>query len=313
MNQIIARQDFDGLNSADQVVHASSLELYEQATSLVPAGAWSCDLNTEGLVWTGGVFDIFGLARNRPVERADIVAMYAEESRELLEERRSQAIATRSGFTLDAKIVRPDGAERWMRITAATHASDGRSVTLYGMKQDITDDYLRWESLRRNAECDALTGVANRSKFQSDFLGQPRNSAALANVGALVLFDMDGFKSINDRWGHVAGDACLNIFAQRLKAAFVNASLVARIGGDEFAVLLPPVESRPSAEAVIRRKVLALHAPAEWDGKALPLGVSAGLAFADAAQGFDPQDLFIMADCALYAAKRDPLTPLSCA
>ena len=313
MNQIIARHGFDERNSADQVVHAGSLELYEQATRLVPAGAWSCDLSTEGLVWTGGVFDIFGLARNSPVERADIVAMYAEESRALLEQRRSRAIATRSGFTLDAKIVRPDGAERWMRITAATQASNGRSVALYGMKQDITDDYLRWESLRRDAECDALTGVANRSKFQSEFLGLPLNSPTLADVGALILFDLDGFKSVNDLWGHAAGDACLSIFAQRLKSAFPQASLIARIGGDEFAVLLPPAESRPSAEAAIRSKVLALHAPAEWNGKTLPLGVSAGLTFADAAQGFDPQDLFIAADCALYTAKRDPLSPLSCA
>lgn len=313
MNQIIARHGFDERNSADQVVHAGSLELYEQATRLVPAGAWSCDLSTEGLVWTGGVFDIFGLARNSPVERADIVAMYAEESRALLEQRRSRAIATRSGFTLDAKIVRPDGAERWMRITAATQASNGRSVALYGMKQDITDDYLRWESLRRDAECDALTGVANRSKFQSEFLGLPLNSPMLADVGALILFDLDGFKSVNDLWGHAAGDACLSIFAQRLKSAFPQASLIARIGGDEFVVLLPPAESRPSTEAAIRSKVLALHAPAEWNGKTLPLGVSAGLAFADAAQGFDPQDLFVAADCALYTAKRNPLSPLSCA
>src|SRR5690606_2515179 len=145
MTQVIVRQGFDERNSADQVVHASSLELYEQATSLVPAGAWSCDLDTEGLAWTGGVFDIFGLARNSPVERGDIVAMYAEESRELLEQRRSRAIAKRAGFTLDAKIVRADGAERWMRITAATQVSNGRSVALYGMKQDITEDYLRWE------------------------------------------------------------------------------------------------------------------------------------------------------------------------
>ncbi len=313
MTQVIARQDFGIRGPAGQVGHASQLDLYEQATRLVPSGAWSCDLNTEGLSWTGGVFDIFGLARDTFVERADIVAMYAEESRELLDQRRSMAIATRSGFTLEAKILRPDGAERWMRVTAATRASNGRSVALYGMKQDITDDYLRWESLRRNAECDALTGVANRSKFQSDFLGQLRNSPALSQVGGLALFDMDGFKSINDRWGHAAGDACLRVFAQRLKMAFAEALLVARIGGDEFAVLLPPIQSRAAAEAAIRRKVLALHAPAEWDGEVLPLGVSVGLAFADATQGFDPQDLFIAADCALYGAKRDPLTPLSCA
>ena len=313
MNQILPRQDFTDRNAAGPVVHASSLDLYEQATGLLPLGAWSCDLTSENLLWTGGVFDIFGLPRGTPVERGDVVEMYSDVSREILERRRSKAIETRSGFAMDAKIVRYDGAERWMRITAGTQTANGRSVALYGVKQDITDDHLRWEALRARAECDALTGVANRAKFQSEFLGQPHNSAALANVGALILFDMDGFKSVNDWWGHAAGDACLTIVAHRLKAAFVNASLIARIGGDEFAVLLPAIESRSAAETAIRQKVLALHAPAEWDGKALPLGVSAGLAFANSAQGFDPQELFIAADAALYAAKRDPLAPLSCA
>jgi diguanylate cyclase (GGDEF)-like protein/PAS domain S-box-containing protein len=289
------------------------LALYELATSLVPIGAWSCDLESEDLSWTGGVYDLFGLPRDAPVERGDIVEMYSEESREVLEQRRARAIAARAGFTMDATIVRPDGTVRWMRITAATKVSNGRSVSLYGMKQDITDDVLRWESLRMRAECDALTGVANRARFQSEFLGQKRNAPELAEVGALVLFDMDGFKSVNDMWGHAAGDACLSIFAQRLKAAFADASLIARIGGDEFAVVLPPIRSREAAEAYVRRNVLALHAPAEWAGKVLPLGVSAGLAFAEAAPDFDPQELFVAADGALYVAKRDALAPLSCA
>ena len=311
MSQTLAR--LDDRAARRPVPPMGALALYEQATSLLPIGAWSCDLRSDRLAWTGGVFDIFGLPHDAQVERPDVVGMYSEESREILERRRSRAIATRGGFTLDASIVRPDGEVRWMRITAATQVANGRSVTLYGMKQDITEEHLRWEALRKRADCDALTGVANRSRFQSDFLGQPRNAAALAGVGALILFDMDGFKSINDRWGHAAGDACLAVFARRLKAAFAEAALVARIGGDEFAVLLPPVASRAAAEAAIRRRVIALHAPAEWDGKILPLGVSAGLAFADAAPDFDPQDLFVAADRALYQAKRDALAPLSCA
>ncbi len=313
MSQIPAWREFEDSKAAGHVVHASSLALYEQAMGLLPLGVWSCDLRTEQLTWTGGVFDLFGLPRNAPAERGAIVGMYSEESRAVLERRRSKAIATRSGFTMDANIVRPDGTERWMRITAATQVSNGRSVLLYGMKQDITDDFLRWESLRQRAECDALTGVANRAKFQHEFLGQPRGAAALAGVGALVLFDMDGFKSVNDWWGHAAGDACLAIFGRRLKEAFPNALLIARIGGDEFAVLLPPMGARSAVEAVVQRKVLDLHAPAAWDGKPLPLGVSAGLAFADTVSGFDPQELFVSADGALYAAKRDALAPLHCA
>lgn len=310
MPQVVARHRFEPRASAALVEGANALALHDRASRLVPMGAWSCDLQSEGLEWTGGVFDLFGLPRDTPVDRSDIVGMYTDESREVLERRRERAIARRAGFTMDASIVRPDGTVRWMRITAATEVSNGRSVALYGMKQDITDDVLRLEGLRTRAECDALTGLANRARFQSEFLGRQRHAPELARVGALMLFDMDGFKSINDRWGHAAGDACLATFARRLEVAFPNAAMIARIGGDEFAVVLPPVHEREAAESAIRRHVIALHAPAEWDGRVLPLGVSAGLAFAEAAPDFDPQALFVAADGALYAAKRDPLAPL---
>ena len=313
MSTILARRRPEDRAPPGAVVRTDCAALYEEASRLVPIGAWSCNLEDDRLTWTGGVFDLFGVPHDAPVERPDVLGLYSEQSREILEHRRARAIATRGGFTMEASIVRPDGVLRWVRITAATQVANGRSVALYGMKQDVTDEYLRWETLRARAECDALTGVANRARFQSEFLGQARNAPALAEVGALILFDMDGFKSINDRWGHAAGDACLSVFAQRLRAAFSEATLVARIGGDEFAVLLPRIGSREAAEAAVRRKVIALHAPAQWNGCVLPLGVSAGLAFTDAAPDFDPQELFIAADEALYDAKRDALAPLSCA
>lgn len=286
------------------------LNLYDRAAGLAPFGAWSCDLQTDELTWTAGVFSLFGLTPGTPVEREAILEMYTDESREALEKRRGHAIATGSGFTLDANIVGLDGIDRWIRITAAAQVANGRTVALYGKKQDITEDHWRWETLRRRAETDALTGVANRGRFHSDFLGHLPSSPALEGIGALVLFDMDGFKSINDRWGHAAGDTCLSTFARRLQVSFANAPLIARVGGDEFAVLLPPTSSRPLTEAKVRDKVARLHAPTKWGDASLPLCVSAGLAFAEPARGFDPQELFVAADRALYAAKRDPLAAL---
>jgi hypothetical protein len=102
------------------------------------------------------------------------------------------AIESQTGFSLDANIQRPDGTERWIRITAAVRSSDGRAVALYGMKQDITEDHARWEILRSQAECDPLTGVAKRVRFQR-FLENPVDEPLLANTGLLMLFDLDGF------------------------------------------------------------------------------------------------------------------------
>lgn len=290
---------------------SNPLELYDHAASLVAMGAWSCDLQSNRLAWTGGVFDIFGLPSEQTLEREDTVEVYTEQSRELLERRRSHAIKTSGAFSLDASILRPDGVERWIRITAATRSSNGRAKTLYGMKQDITEDHARWEALRAQAECDPLTGVANRACFQR-FLEQPNDESALDRVGALVLFDMDEFKKVNDWWGHAAGDACLVAFAERLRRAFPEAGLVARIGGDEFAVLLPPIISRRETESTVRSRIGNLRSPVPWKGDLLPLGVSVGLAFISEQTAFAPQRLFEAADRALYNAKKDASTFLVC-
>jgi diguanylate cyclase (GGDEF)-like protein/PAS domain S-box-containing protein len=311
MNQILAIGSFQAGSAAASDADPDPLELYDNAASLVTMGAWSCDLESERLTWTGGVFDIFGLSRQQTLDRAAAVEFYGEQSRDLLERKRSHAIETRSGFSLDANIIRPDGTERWIRITAATRSSNGRARTLYGMKQDITEDHARWEALRAQAECDPLTGVANRARFQR-FLDQPGDEAALDHVGALILFDLDGFKQVNDLWGHTAGDACLVAFGERLRKAFPQARLVSRIGGDEFAVLLPPVSSRRETEIAVRAQIGKLRRPVPWKGDLMPLGVSVGLAFAPKQTELDPQTLFAAADRALYNAKGDASAILVC-
>lgn len=305
MPQTIVRSDTDHTLAFPPPDPRGSAKLFQQAADLVSMGAWSCDLSTDELTWTPGVFDLFGFPRHIRVDRRETLEMYGAESREALERLRADAIRNRTGFTLDARIIRPDGEEKWMRLTAATRVSNGRAVMLYGMKQDITAEHQQWDSLRRLAECDPLTGIGSRALFQSRFLNQPRDAHALGPLGSLVLFDMDDFKAINDRWGHVAGDACLTIFARRLKAAFPEALLTARIGGDEFAVLFAPGASRMAMETAVRRQLPALLAPALWKDEVLPMGVSIGMAFVDEPLAFDPEALFMAADEALYFTKRD--------
>ncbi len=307
MNQINSK-NFDKAASVVLDKRLGFLDLYDQAAPLVPIGAWSCDLASEQLSWTDGVFDMFGLRTDEALAREAAIELYSEESRELLEKKRLQAIENRGGFTLDARIVRPDGVDRWIRITAATRGANGRTETLFGMKQDITDDRMRWELLRAQAECDPLTGVANRTRFQR-FLDQPSNGPALDDVGTLILFDIDDFKLINDRWGHAAGDACLVNLAGHLRKVFVNAHLVSRIGGDEFAVLLPSSVSRTQTKVELQALIGSLLRPMQWNGYLLTLKVSVGFAFAGKDGKYNPQTLFATADEALYCAKNRKIFP----
>lgn len=102
------------------------------------AAAWQCDLATDALRWSPGVYALFGLPVGATLDREDIVAMYCAESQRRLEQLRSAAIAARSSFTFEARILRADGTPRWIRITADIECRDGQGACLYGLKQDIT-------------------------------------------------------------------------------------------------------------------------------------------------------------------------------
>lgn len=103
---------------------------------------WQCDLRDDSLSWSDGVYDLFGLERGAPVRREDIVAMYSAESREELRRLREGAIAECGSFTFEAKIRRPDGQLRWMRVTADVAVEDGVARYLYGTKVDVTDEII---------------------------------------------------------------------------------------------------------------------------------------------------------------------------
>jgi len=278
--------------------------LLDRAMALAKVGAWSCDLSDSRLSWTTGVYDLFGIPTHTALDRRQTIEMYTEESREALERLRTRAITIGGSFTLDAQIVRPAGDTRWMRITGEMTLNARGDSVLHGLKQDVTEDKLRLETLRRLAENDALTGLASRAVYESLFLNRRRAAEPLVPMGALILFDLDGFKRINDRLGHLAGDACLKAFAERLSASFPEALLTARIGGDEFAVIVSNDEPVAFIEGRLARFLARLSAPVLWRGHMLTVAATSGIAIPPDPYCYDPEELFAHADATLYAAKR---------
>lgn len=98
------------------------------------AGCWECDLADNGLTWSGGVYDIFGLPRGVHISREESLTFYTESSRAKMERLRSYAIRHKRGFTLDAEIYPGVGGRRWMRLIAAPVCDEGRAVRLHGLK-----------------------------------------------------------------------------------------------------------------------------------------------------------------------------------
>jgi len=101
------------------------------------AGCWECDLTDNSLIWSGGVYDLFGLPRGAVVSRDEAVALYSEESRAAMERLRSYAIEHRRGFTLDVEIRPVTGGSRWMRLITAPICDGDRVMRLHGLKLAI--------------------------------------------------------------------------------------------------------------------------------------------------------------------------------
>jgi diguanylate cyclase (GGDEF)-like protein len=277
--------------------------LYDQALNLARIGAWECELETERLTWTQGVYDIFGYPMDNPLRRASIVDLYIDESRRNMELARAEVIRTGRPVTLDAEIRTWRGERRWMRLLINTDGGSGPRARIFGSKQDITSDRQAMENLRRQAETDPLTGLVNRYVFQARYREVVGDSLNHGFASALVLIDLDRFKVLNDTFGHPAGDACLCEVAQRLRWAFHNAGVVARLGGDEFAIILRTPTSPARIAQVLQQTVVMLSRPLFWNGLRLEVGASIGAALVGRPHRRRIVELFAEADAALYDAK----------
>jgi diguanylate cyclase (GGDEF)-like protein len=157
--------------------------------------------------------------------------------------------------------------------------------------------------LRHEATHDALTGLANRAYFAECLaLALERARTTPDRASAVLFFDLDDFKEINDSFGHAAGDEMLNVVAERLRRAVRSSDVVGRIGGDEFSVLLNDRSSAAAVDATVRRIQEALVAPVSIDGRVLYITAGVGIALLE---GDDERitDVMRRADAAMYHAK----------
>ncbi|WP_028744700.1 GGDEF domain-containing protein [Rhizobium mesoamericanum] len=283
------------------VALAHSRKIFDRSSQAARIGVWECSLPDNRLVWTKMVYDLFDMPYDADLDRSEIVKCYSQESLAELGRRRSRAIEERSGFTLDAEIVTPKGNTRWIRITATVECEGDVPVRIFGMKLDITAEKMMFDQIRYLAEFDILTGLPNRAQFQSALQHLPLRTLG-GGASALLLIDLDGFKGINDTFGHKAGDECLKETAERLSAACKGADLVARIGGDEFAVLVSGYDSVDSVTALAETIVQCLGRFVEQNGTRILVGASVGVALFDTSLR---SDVFVCADSALYKAKTD--------
>ncbi len=211
-------------------------------------------------------------------------------------------LAARDGWHLNEMWhSRKDGSRYWcQRLLAARIGGDGQLAGYTLVLRDITRQAHNTDDLRRMLTQDQLTGAANRARFQQHFDREHRVWSERGVPLSLVMLDIDHFKRVNDTYGHVTGDLVLGRFAETIANAIRPGDVLARLGGEEFAVLLPATGLSEAAEIAERLRGLVADMRVTTPQGDLAITASLGCATA-----LPKGDLLRMADEALYAAKRN--------
>jgi diguanylate cyclase (GGDEF)-like protein len=173
---------------------------------------------------------------------------------------------------------------------------------MIGTNLDITDRKRVEQALESVAQTDPLTGVANRTLLHDRLKLASARARRTGSRCALLYLDVDRFKQVNDVHGHAAGDALLKGIAARLRACVRQTDTVARVGGDEFVVLLEELKDGTDAATIAQKILEQAKQPLHLNGHSLAVSTSIGLAYS--AGDLEDQDWLHRADLALYEAKK---------
>ncbi len=210
------------------------------------------------------------------------------------------AIESGRRYRQQLRMRRKDGTPVWIDLSGAS-VSGNESLW---MMIDISALKESEATARHLAVHDALTGLPNRVRFTERLAGALTLLGERVGLVAVCWVDLDGFKELNDQFGHEAGDVVLRVVAQRLQAGVRNHDLVARMGGDEFALLLTALRAEHEAEPALRRMLASIAEPIRLpDGDHASVTASIGIAFAPL-HGRQAEALMRLAETAMTMAKR---------
>lgn len=280
-----------------------SEERFRLALECAPIGIALVDLDRRFVVVNSAMCDMVGRSASWLVEhRIDDVIDPADDDLDL--RMRAESLAGQVVHSTQRKrLRRPDQSLVWVQHSIALlRDEDAVPNGFVSTFVNVTNQHAAQERLRYQATHDTLTRLVNRRDFYRRATSlQSRTTRTGENVGFLYI-DIDGFKEVNDRFGHHTGDAALRAVAAHLSALGRAEDVVSRVGGDEFVVLLPSLHGIEDAQMVAAKILERLATPLRVDDANLTVSASIGVALARAGEG--PDDTLRRADAALYEAKR---------
>jgi diguanylate cyclase (GGDEF)-like protein/PAS domain S-box-containing protein len=293
-----------------------SEERLAKAQRLARLGNWEWDLKSGEVHWSEEMYRLFGIdpgnwmpSRDKQLERVHPV------DKETVSRALVEALRNLKPYSLDFRIVHPDGTERFVHEEAeVVFDAGGAAVRMLGATQDISDRKEVEGQIRLLAYYDGLTLLPNRRLFMEKLDLALENTRRREGSLAVLFLDLDRFKQINDTLGHGTGDRLLQGVAERLRKclrssdavargeALTTPDDVARLGGDEFIMSITNITRGEDAARVARRVQEALEAPFKLDENEVFVTASIGISLFPQ-DGTDLESLLKNADSAMYHAK----------
>jgi len=270
------------------------------AQQIAGIGSWEWDIVADQVTWSDELCRIFD------VDPTDFVATFQgyldhvhPEDRELAASAVGAAFENSESFAFDHRVLRPDGTVAWVHGRGQVEmGADGVPARMTGTAADITGRVALQQELVALALVDDLTGLHNRRGFVTLADHQLKVAARAGRPVPLLFVDMDGMKSINDSYGHNEGDRALEEVAAFLRTVVRDSDIVARVGGDEFCILLVD-----DGVTDLDRVAAELRPGPPRGERRYPLPLSVGIAQLEAGSETSIEDLMTRADGAMYEDK----------
>jgi diguanylate cyclase (GGDEF)-like protein/PAS domain S-box-containing protein len=289
----------DRVDSAREL--QDTLMQFKTLTKIAPVGIlqlgvdWTCVYAND--MWC----QLSQLSHEESLDSGWIEAIHSEDVQQTLVDMR-EALGKEQNYRRELRLQSPDGEITWVSINVTGMVNQFRKLTgSLIVIMDITEKHQAEDRLMQIAHYDALTGLLNRMFFL-DRLGEALAGSGRRGNVALLYIDLDGFKAVNDTFGHDCGDQLLKQVATRLKATVREEDTVARLGGDEFTVTLTHLEDETAAGFVAEKIVEQIRSPFMVGEQEVFISASVGIAVGNR-ENTDSDALVKQADVALYRAK----------
>ena len=275
----------------------------KEAQKIASIGSWEWDIKGKKVFWSEQLYNIFGLLPGKPEPSFKLfIQCVHPDERAKVRQLIVRSVRMLQPLSIDFRTLRPSGEERWVHGQGESRSSEKGDLLWYGTVQDISERKQIENQVRQKAYFDTLTGLPNRSLYY-DRLKQAITQSSRNRTSMAVMFmDLDFFKPINDELGHEYGDQALVEVGKRLQQCVRSADTVARIGGDEFSVILGEISSESAACMVAEKIIEATKQPMILKETQYTLGISIGIYIATADHD-DAESIMRMADDAMYQAK----------